>query len=53
MTKKTVEERLNVELGLADDIISEFENPVEVDDTRIVSARRERHVRYLILVSLQ
>jgi hypothetical protein len=42
MTKKTVEERLNVELGLADDIISEFENPVEVDDTRIVSARRER-----------
>jgi len=44
MAKKTVDERLNAELEIAEDIIDEFEHPNEpaIDETRIVNARRER-----------
>lgn len=51
MAKKTVDDRLAEELGIAEDIISEYENaPVTeydptfepVEETRVVSTRRER-----------
>jgi len=44
MAKKTVDERLNAEIEIAEDIIDEFEHPNEpaIDETRIVNARRER-----------
>ena len=46
--KKSVDERLNDELKMADDIIGEYESPTidnppkEQKETRIVNARRER-----------
>lgn len=40
--KKTIHERLDEELDMADDIIDSFENPKIDDNKRIVSTRRER-----------
>ena len=44
MTKKSVDERLDAELDIAENIIDEFEHPeiVEGEETRIVNTRRER-----------
>ena len=42
--KKSVKEKLDAELDIANNIIAEFENPTnsEVTETRIVNTRRER-----------
>ncbi len=44
MTKKTVAEKLNDELGLAEDIIAEFQHPedVVVEEVEVLSSGKER-----------
>jgi len=46
MTKKTIAEKLDEELGLADDIIAEFEHPetVEVTEVEVLSSGKERGI---------